>query len=551
MHHDRPSPDKSESGIDPELALRASDAIIAISADAIISIDESHRIIRYNNGAQEIFGYTPDEILGRTIDILIPERFRERHPSQIEGFAASPTVARRMGERRQISGLRKGGQEFPAEASISKTRIGDQWMFTVALRDVTDRVRAQRAQSFLAQATALLNGSLDAERTIESIAALSLPTLGDWCVVFLGGNGEPYRRALSVHTSKERAGEMRKLLEIPFTARAEQPVMRCLDKGESLLIPDFNAEVLDAWSDDGAHREILTKLNPSSAVAVPLLARATQIGAICFFFDATSGHVHDQDDLDLANELARRAGMALDNARLYALAQTAVAARDDVIAVVSHDLGNPLAAIRVSATVLARTLERRSDPDDVLMQQVDNIRSSVQHMERLIKDLLDVKRIDAGFLALDKGRVAVRVLLEEVSDAYRELAASRGVSLQCDDGAEAGFVIADHARIAQVFSNLIGNSLKFTPAGGVIRVSVAREAETMAFSVEDNGSGIPAEHLPHIFDRFWQARRTGRQSMGLGLAIVKGIIDAHGGSLRVNSELGAGTTFTFTLPSAY
>src|SRR5688572_10473148 len=196
-------------------ALRMSDAIIAISADAIISIDESQNIIRFNQGAEDIFRYAADEVLGQPIDLLIPERFRANHGAQVRGFQESPVAARRMGERRQISGLRKGGEEFPAEASISKTRVDDAWIFTVVLRDVSDRLRTEQMQRFLAQAGALLAGSLDPDRTMESVAALAVPVLGDWCIIFLGGDGTPIRRALTVHADPGRAEEMRRLREIP------------------------------------------------------------------------------------------------------------------------------------------------------------------------------------------------------------------------------------------------------------------------------------------------------------------------------------------------
>jgi PAS domain S-box-containing protein len=544
-----PPGDSVRPGIDRELALRASDAIIAISADAIISIDEAHQIIRYNNGAQEIFGYLPEEILGQNIEVLIPQRFRAAHPSQINSFAASPTIARRMGERRQISGLRKGGIEFPAEASISKTRVGDHWMFTVALRDVTDRVRTQRAQAFLAQATGVLNGTLDEARTIESIAALSLPILGDWCVVFLSDGDGVYHRELATHRSPDRADAMEALRRIPFTLRDDHPLSACLSRGESVLIEDWNEAVLHTWTHNDAHREILRMLDPSAAICVPLKSRDRAAGAICFFLDRTASRVYDHEDLELAEELARRAGLAIDNARLYALAQRAVDARDDVLAVVSHDLGNPLAAIRLSATLLARTLAKTNNTDDTLIQQVDNIRASVEHMNRLIKDLLDIKRIDAGFLSLEKERVSAQGLLQEIYDSYNDLAEARGISLVCEPIAPDAHVLADHARITQVFSNLIGNALKFTAAGQRIAIRARKAGSMVEFDVEDEGPGIPQDHLPHIFDRFWQARRTGRQSIGLGLAIVKGIIDAHHGTIRVTSELGAGTRFTFALQS--
>jgi PAS domain S-box-containing protein len=540
-----------------ERALRTSDAIIEISADAIISINEAYQIIRYNNGACEIFGYSAEEILGRDINVLIPERFRAGHPAQIRGFAASPTVARRMGERRQISALRKNGQEFPAEASISKTRVDDQWIFTVALRDITDRVRSQRRQEFLAQASGVLNGSLDAQSTISSVASLSVPVLGDWCVVFLSDEGETFHRALAVHSSPDREAEMTALMDMPFTPEPAHPVLKCLNAGESILIPTFDDEALNAWADSAEHKRVLQSLSPASAIVVPLHARGRQIGGIAYFRDRDNPYPHDNDDLALAAELARRAGMAIDNARLYELAQNAIRARDDVLAVVSHDLGNPLAAIRLSAKVLSRHIERqaaRKEPvDEMIAEQAGNIRASVDHMDRLIMDRLDIRRIDSGFMALELARVSVGGLLQEVFESYHGLADARGIAFSIDSAeseAEMGEVIADHARMLQVFSNMVGNALKFTAPGQSVSIGAHRVPAGVAFHVADTGAGIPQEHLPHIFDRYWQARRTGRQSIGLGLAIVKGIIDAHEGTIRVESELGAGTTFTITLRSA-
>jgi PAS domain S-box-containing protein len=347
----------------------AADDILAISADAIISIDAEQRITRFNRGAEEIFGYTAAEALGQRIEMLIPERFRSTHQQQVEEFGRGGVVARRMGERGQISGVRKSGEEFPAEASISHTNAGGSMMYTVVLRDVTER------------------------------------------------------------------------------------------------------------------------------------------------------------------------------ARLYAEAQAAVRARDDVLAVVSHDLGNPLASIRLGATVLLRSLT-----DEEMKRQAENIRTAVDQMQRLIQDLLEIKRIESGYLSLERERSAVTTLLQRAIDTNADITSDRQLTLMNRGGAEDAAVLADPERITQVFANLIGNAAKFTPAGGVIEIGATSSSDSIAFFVHDNGPGIPGEHLPFVFDRFWQARRTGRHGVGLGLAIVKGIVEAHGGSVRVESEEGAGSTFFVQLP---
>jgi PAS domain S-box-containing protein len=172
-----------------ERALRISEAkfagIVSIASDAIISIDESQSILHFNTGAETIFGWRAEEVLGRSIDVLIPERFRGAHREHVRRFAASAVAARRMGERAEILGLRKNGEEFPADASISKLEVGGERIFTVVLRDVTHRKRAEAAQEFLAEAGALLASSLDYETTLRSVTRLALPRLADWAVLYV------------------------------------------------------------------------------------------------------------------------------------------------------------------------------------------------------------------------------------------------------------------------------------------------------------------------------------------------------------------------------
>jgi PAS domain S-box-containing protein len=530
-----------------ESTLRASDAIIAISADAIISTDAHQRIIRFNRGAEEIFGYTAEEVIGRPLDILLPPRFRGAHTEHVRRFGQSSVAARRMGERRQIAGVRKTGEEFPAEASISRLEISGETIFTVVLRDVTERRRAEQSQRFLSQAGALLARSLEPEETLDSVAALAVPTLGNWCVVFL--KDPKLRRAIAVHTNPECAPIMQRLRELPFSQLPTHPATIALERGEPVINTDITDELLAAMEHDEEYLQLMRKLAPRSTIAVPLQARDRTMGAIMFFFDAATGRVHTREDLELAQELARRAALALDNARLYAEAQQAIRARDDVLAVVSHDLGNPLSAIRLGTTLLLRRIpeeERESGG----WKHLENIRASVAQMERLIRDLLEIKRIEAGYFALERERVSVQAILTEARETFEPVAAGRELRLEQRVPDDQLYVFADRERVLQVFSNLVGNAAKFTPAGGTISLEAEQKAGAVLFSVFDSGPGIPADHIPHVFDRFWQARRTGRQGIGLGLAIVKGIVEAHGGSVWVESEPGVGSVFRFSIPLA-
>jgi len=522
-------------------------AIIEIAADAIITTDSQQRVISFNKGAEEIFGWPTSEIIGQPLDVLLPHRFRNAHSRHVEQFGEGPVSARRMGERRQISGLRRNGEEFPAEASISKLDFEGERYYTVVLRDVSDRKRSELAQRLLAESGELLASSLETESTLTNVARLAVPILGDWCIIYLAGDGKPPRREFAVHSDPARSAMIERLREIPFAMRAGHPVTETLMTGESVLVTDIGGEQLREWADDDEHYTILSELDPGSLVAVPMRARGRTLGAIVFFRSRSTPRIHDEEDLQLAEELGRRSAMALDNARLYAEAQQAVQARDDVLAVVSHDLGNPLSAIRLGATLLLRQVPP-TEQGRGGWTHLENIRTSVLQMERLIKDLLEIKRIEAGYFNLERERHAVSALLVEAEESLAPLAASRNQPLIFHQPETPLYVLADRERILQVFSNLVGNAVKYTPADSPITVSAEVAGPDVRFTVADRGPGIAAADLPHIFDRFFQVRRTGGRGIGLGLAIVKGIVEAHGGVVWAESEAGQGSRFHFTLP---
>ncbi|MBX6363800.1 MAG: PAS domain S-box protein [Gemmatimonadetes bacterium] len=534
-----------------ERALRLSEAkfagIVSIASDAIISVDEEQRILHFNHGAEDIFGYTEAEVLGQPLSLLLPERFHAVHRQHVRNFGRSDVTARRMAERGEITGRRKNGEEFPAEASISRLKVEDGHIYTVVLRDITERKRQERAQSFLARAGALLAASLDYDTTLGAVARLSVPTLADWCVVYGVAKDGTTRRVAVAHADPRGQELLDRLARYPVDAsRRSHPALRVLETGEPEFIAEVPEALLEAIAGDAEHLELLRALGMRSAIVVPLVARGSTLGAVGFFRSST---LHAEDDLALAQELALRAALAVDNARLYREAQQAVRARDDVLAVVSHDLGNPLSAIRIGTSLLLKHLppEQRGQEPWVYLE---GIRQSAAQMERLVDDLLEVKRLEAGHLVLDRAAESLESILAEVGGLMGPLASGKELELEVRPPERPVAIYADRARIVQVFSNLIGNAIKFTPAGGRITVATTPGDGEVVCSVADTGTGIPCEHLPHLFDWFWQARRTGRGGAGLGLAITKGIVEAHGGRVWVESEPGAGSTFHFTVPVA-
>ena len=349
--------------------------IIDISADAIICIDEEQKITLFNEGAARIFGWTSDEVMGKPLEILLPERVREGHRQHVHRFRDAPERARRMGQRQEISGLRKNGEEFPAEAAIAKVQMGDSVVFSVVLRDITEQM-----------------------------------------------------------------------------------------------------------------------------------------------------------------ELHRRL-------------QRAVKARDDTVGVVAHDLRNPVSAVKMLSAALMRREDLNALPLEAA-EQLKLIREAALQMDRLIRDLLDVTRVETGRLRVDLQPVTPNALLEGALRTLKPLVEEAGIALNVDLPSTSATVDADPERIGQVLSNLIGTAIRFTPRGGKITVTAVEDRDGLRVSVADTGNGIGREQLANIFERYAETPQSNIRSRGagLGLPIARGIVQAHRGRIWVESEPGRGTTFYFTLP---
>ncbi len=240
-------------------------------------------------------------------------------------------------------------------------------------------------------------------------------------------------------------------------------------------------------------------------------------------------------------------------------AERATRARDEVLAIVVHDLRNPMNTILTAATMIDQTLDERAEHDtdadrvalNADLRTYDKvIENSIRSMDRLIRDLLDVSRMEAGSFAIRPTAVEARALIDEILKLFEPQARARGITISCAVAPDLRPLHADRERLGQVLSNLLGNAVKFTAAGGRVLVRACGIDCSVQISVEDSGSGIPAEDLPHIFDRYWRADRVSRSGAGLGLAICKGIVDAHGGRIWVESTPGHGSKFHFTAPCA-
>jgi PAS domain S-box-containing protein len=518
--------------------------IVEIASDAVICMDAFQRITFFNKGAEAIFGWTHDEIIGQRIETLIPERYRTHHAPQVAEFGRSKVKARRMGERREIAGVRKNGVEFPAEAAISQVHQGDDVIYAVVLRDVTVRKRFEQRQQFLAEAGEKLASSFGSSETLTQVARLAVPVIADGCILENRvGNGFLAGATAHVDPAIEEMLDEIGLAGARIPPK-DHPLTEILSRQSPVLLQSSAASRLLEASASPAYLKAMKAMNPESALFLPLVAREQLIGALTLF--RTKGSF-DGDELAFAEDLARLAALALDNARLHDTVRASLRARDEMVGVVSHDLRNPVAAVKMLSRTLLRAPENGSAQ---ARESIELISQAAEQMDSLIRDLLDVNRLDAGKLAISPVSVDPSTLLTDSLQTLRPLVDEKGISLDLQIEAALPKVMADPERIQQALSNLVGNAIKFSAAGSKIAVVARRDSEGVIISVVDNGKGITPEHLPRVFDRYWQSLRTDREGAGLGLAIAKGIVETHGGRIWIESTPGEGTTASFSLPLA-
>jgi signal transduction histidine kinase/CheY-like chemotaxis protein len=406
--------------------------------------------------------------------------------------------------------------------------------------DMTPIKTVEQNQRFLAEGIGSLAAILEHEARLAQLARMVVPYLADWCLIDEVTGPHEVRHIAMAHRNPDREDLLRQLQRgTSFHSRARAGIGHVLQTDR----PEIHRRIDDAhWLAEaiGAQStEAVEVLGASSCMILPLSARGRILGIMTL---VSSGQRRFTDaDLTLADELRHRAALAIDNARLYEEAKNAIAARDQLLAIVSHDLRTPLSTISAAAGMC----EQAEDPAKREQQSALILRSA-KRMDRLIGDLLDLAKIEAGRLTIERHAVDAQDLVREISETFATLAEGRSQRLESES--EPVAVYCDYGRTLQILSNLVGNAVKFTPEGGTIELRIDRGEHEAVFSVSDSGPGISAEELPHVFERFYQTGKTSRVGVGLGLAIVKALVEAQEGRVWVESEVGVGTTFFFTLP---
>src|SRR5262245_60219260 len=414
--------------------------------------------------------------------------------------------------------------------------------YQMALLDVTEEKRLEDELRLLAELGAVLVTPTNYSQTIAATVSVLVPRFADLMKVDVVDDDGRMQRVLVKFADAEKQrllAEQLKQYSPQGGWKTDQA--RVIESGVPMLLTEVPDVVRDRLAHDDTHTALLQAAGVQSMMVLPLMARGKAFGAVTFAA-AESGRHYSASNFQFAQTIANRLAAAIDNARLFAERKKAIEARDAILAIVSHDLGNSLGAIQLKAHV---TLSKKEDSVDAVF-----IQRRAGEMARLIQDLLDVSSIEAGRLRLEKRVQAVGPLLKQVLEDLQEQAEQKSIRLGIELPTDNLNVDCDPDRIRQVLTNLIQNAIKFTKPGGSIQVRVEPLAGEVCFSVTDTGSGIPKVDLPHIFERFTRATKSARQGAGLGLSIAKGIVEAHSGRIWAESQEGVGSTFSFTLPLA-
>ncbi|HLY37657.1 MAG TPA: ATP-binding protein [Candidatus Binatia bacterium] len=401
---------------------------------------------------------------------------------------------------------------------------------------------AERRAAFLAEASRLLSASLDFPPDLDPLACLAATRLADWCTVDILMADGTLRRVGAAHAVAEKTALVRNLLD-RYPHRAFRAAVSA---GRAALVGVVADDDLLGAAGDSARAALVRELEIRSFMLVPLVARGHAVGALAFA-SATPGRF-EAADLALAEDLAYRIALAIDNARLYQEAHEAGRRKDEFLAMLGHELRNPLAAIDASVAVL----DRVSSQAGAAVHQREIIHRQTRHLVRLVDDLLDVSRVVSGKIALQRETVDLNDLAARCVESLARRFEERGHVTTFTRADGPVVTQGDAVRLEQVLINLLDNAIKYTPTGGHIDVSVERVGAEGVLRVRDNGVGMTKELVPHVFDLFAQAERSldrAEGGLGLGLTLVRRLVEQHGGTVAASSAgPGRGSEFIVSVP---
>lgn len=532
-------------------ASRAAEAyyrgIFERSGDAIVVIDAAGVYRDANPAAIDLFGYTRDELLGMEAVSLI---VTDPDAAQPDDLLRLRNEGAWRGERVV---QRKDGALVTIECQASAVRLPGETVYIAIFRDISERKSAEESLRFLAELSRQISAPLDYQERLERVVRLATPLMADWCAVNTLEADQSIRLLAVASTDLDHEALLQQLTpSFPLDLNAPYGLHRVLRTGQAEFYPE-PASLPPAYADEPDQQRLLRRLGLSACICLPLWSRGRMLGALTFAITG-SGRRYNAEDLARAEEVAYRVALALDNARLYAEAQSAVRDREELLSIASHDLKNPLSTIKGHAQLMRRRIMRGDiEPADRLIDGLSKIDMAVTRMTDQIDELLDFARLQIKqFLNLDRRVTDLVALAYQRAAAHQQLTFTHKIVVDAAVPELVGHW--DVQRLERALDNLLSNAVKYSPNGGTITIRVAREHGSQGawalIAVQDQGVGIPAADLPFLFERF---RRGGNvagriKGTGIGLVSARQIIEQHGGAISVESEERVGSTFTVRLP---
>ncbi len=510
----------------------------------MMSNEESHRIVRHDyHPGSRLEDYGDNYIL----DAVGPDG---------SAYTAGKWPLDRALNGESISGEEielylRDGSRVTIRVNAGPIRVGEELVAAVvAFHDITERKAVEQSARFLADASAALAGLINYEETLQKVASLAVPTFSDWALVDIAEADGSARRLAVAHSDPSKVDLALELqCRFPYDPAAKSGPINVIRTGRSEFAHEITDEMLVAGAKDENHLRMYREMGPKSYMSVPLTVRNETLGAMTFL-SVKSSKLFGEHDLAVAKDLASRAAIAIENARLYAELKEGDRRKDEFLATLAHELRNPLAPIKNGLQVL----KLAGDGGERLTEARVMMERQLGQMVRLVDDLLDVSRITRNKLDLRKERVDLATVVESAVETSRPLIEeSRHVFTYALPQSPV-FLNADPMRLAQVFSNLLNNSAKYTEEEGRISLEAEAEGNEVVVCVRDTGVGIPADALPRIFEMFSQVDRNlerAQGGLGIGLTLVRRLVEMHGGTVQAKSEgVGQGSEFVVRLPLA-
>lgn len=575
--------------------------LLESAPDAMVITGSDGKILMINAQAERIFGYRRDEIIGKEVEILVPERFHHKHTSHRQGYVENPKT-RGMGIGMDLFGKRKDGSEFPVEISLSplKTAEEEEIMVISAIRDITKQKEAEaeikklnenlerlvvvrtselelalkkeqsaRAEmnqnqlrlTFLTKAGKILASSLDYSETLKNLGNTVTPEIADWCAIDEVDEDGKIRRIVVAHTNPEKIKYAFELMEkFPPDIRAPRGIYQVIRTRKSELYSIISDELIESIAQDQEHLNLLHKLGLKSAIIVPLISRSKFYGVLTLVL-SDSGRLFDERDLEFANELARRAALAIENAKLYkemqdinAELERRVAQRTTELEAinkeleafsysVSHDLRAPLRSIDGFSNKILKDYNNLFD--DRGKDYFNRVMNASRHMGHLIDDLIKlarISRIDMNMEEINLSGMAGSIISE-----LKESNPERKASINIQDKM---ILTGDRNLMHIALNNLLGNAWKYTKNKAETEIEFAtiqKDGQTVYF-IRDNGAGFDMRYVDKLFGAFQRLHSLSEfEGTGIGLATVQRIVRRHKGTIWAESEVDKGATFFFTL----